>query len=418
MFFKFNLFLYVVTTSIILATWSCGALGLTENGTFATTPSSSTTGKPCFNFGGDMAESGTWLDGYVMTCYCLNGSWRYCKLPFGNTRLLAWSWLPTNSCIGPFGSLNALDGEWGFNEEWEVCMCNKKQGGWEQCHVELPKPRNCSGVASHTSHGKWGPNDNWQVCLCNNGAWERCTWPNERSCNGTQGKIAHGEWGDNGAGERCKCNNGKWMHCGGYQCLGGRTYHKAQVLFLHDISNSLVSNNSNGTVGLNNDNLDAMRNFTAREIEGLPIDHCLAVGIAEFAGAASFKTVIDFNDPRSTNKSQLLDALRDWEPSTGGDAKLGYALKEARNTLQKGPKKVVVVLTDGTSKDEVDDIAKTLREQDEARIMAVAVGSRADSEGLLLKLTGDERQVLRVDQFADLAQFVQWVQFSISALLE
>lgn len=103
----------------------------------------------------------------------------------------------------------------------------------------------------------------------------------------------------------------------------------------------------------------------------------------------------------------------------GGSTKTGKALEKVKKNVFKGLKgdrkyvpKVVIVLTDGMSQDDVSDPAEDLRD-DGATIISVGVGCCYDEDELKEMATDpDEKHVLEVT-FSDLDKFKDTVREQI-----
>jgi len=257
-------------------------------------------------------------------------------------------------------------------------------------------------------------------CMCRSGRWVSCEPLPDKPCESLNvgGRTRHGAWGISSDNQECYCNNGEWIECGPalLACQDGYSPAATQVMLLYDLSSS-ISEDRSGTKmeRIGHNNWWAVRAFSLAELLQMPIGECLRVGIASYSHKKEYKVQLPIDDVRADSAPAVHQFFSLWYPSLGGNSKMGHALTEVRKEFTQGPKKIVIVVSDGESDDDIIAISRRMRFVEGYTIIGVAIGVQPNYDGLI-NLTGNSEYVLEAQDATQLHTLVEALANTVSDL--
>ncbi|XP_022810428.1 cartilage matrix protein-like, partial [Stylophora pistillata] len=170
-------------------------------------------------------------------------------------------------------------------------------------------------------------------------------------------------------GSRCLCSDGLYDH----NCTIRCNETKADVLFLVDSSGSINQADKNNYQRIK----DFIKGFVKAVVIG-PND--TRIGLATFSSQNSFRVRFNFSEYYATH--ELVNAVQSI-PYDAGGTYTGAALSTIRTHLfsmaREGIPKILIILTDGKSEDDVSGPSKSLRDEG-VHIVSIGVGNAVYSE--------------------------------------
>lgn len=181
-------------------------------------------------------------------------------------------------------------------------------------------------------------------------------------------------------GSRCLCSDGLYDH----NCTIRCNETKADVLFLVDSSGSINQADKNNYQRIK----DFIKGFVKAVVIG-PND--TRIGLATFSSQNSFRVRFNFSEYYATH--ELVNAVQSI-PYDAGGTYTGAALSTIRTHLfsmaREGIPKILIILTDGKSEDDVSGPSKSLRDEG-VHIVSIGVGNAVYSE--LADMASDNKNV-------------------------
>jgi hypothetical protein len=187
-------------------------------------------------------------------------------------------------------------------------------------------------------------------------------------------------------------------------------------MMVYDLSSSITEDRSGKkTERIGHNNWWAVRAFSLAELLQMPVGECMRVGIASYSNANDYKVQLHIEDVRSDSAPALHQFFSLWYPTIQGNSKMAYALTQVRKEFTPDPKKIVIVVTDGESDDDITMISRRMRFAEGITIIGVSVGIQPNYEGLL-RLTGDENLILEAQDASQLHVLVEQLANTVSSI--